>query len=202
MAKFYFRYGAMGCGKTRDLLKVWHSYTEKGKEAIIIKPAIDTKGGDTVISRDNNGMKADYVIDKDDNIYDIISRHIIDYNLDCVLVDEAQFLSSDHVMQLADVVDNLGITVICYGLMTDFLENFFPGSEKLFAQADIREEMKAICECGEAATRNVRFQGGMPIFTGSQVAIDGEGEITYKSMCRSCRKKLVKKMNRLNHNNN
>ena len=75
MAKLYFRYGAMGCGKTRDIIKVWYNYKEKGKDAIIIKPGIDTKGNDKIVSRDNSELKTDYLIKKEDNIYDIISKH-------------------------------------------------------------------------------------------------------------------------------
>lgn len=197
MAKLYFRYGAMGCGKTRDIIKVWYNYREKGKEAIILKPAIDTKGNDKIVSRDNSELKTDYVIGKNDNIYNIIARHIIDYNLDCILVDEAQFLSRQNVLELTDVVDTLGIPVICYGLRADFQDNLFTGSEALFIYADIIEEMKTICQCGDGATRNVRFIDGKAVFSGSQVAIDGVSNTTYESMCRSCRKKLVKKMNKI-----
>lgn len=196
MAKLYFRYGAMGCGKTRDIIKVWYNYREKGKEAIIIKPGIDTKGNDKIVSRDNSELNTNYIIKPDDNIYEIISKHKTKYNLDCVLVDEAQFLSRKHVIELTDIVDELNIPVICYGLRADFQDNLFPGSEALFIYADSLEEMKTICECSEGATRNVRFLDGVPVFEGEQVAIDGEGKTTYVSMCRKCRKKLVKKINR------
>ena len=98
--------------------------------------------------------------------------------------------------EITDVVDTLDIPVICYGLRADFKDNLFPGSEALFVYADIIEEMKTICECGRGATRNVRFLNGLPTFSGNQVAIDGEGLVTYESMCRSCRKKLVKKINK------
>lgn len=193
MAKLYFRYGAMGCGKTRDIIKVWYNYQEKGKNAIIIKPGKDTKGQDSIVSRDSSTLMTDYLIDENDNIYDIISKHIINYNLDCILVDEAQFLLRHHVEELTDVVDTLDIPVICYGLRADFLDNLFTGSAALFAYADVIEEMKTICECLDGATRNVRFVGGIPVFTGEQIAIDGEEDTTYVSMCRNCRKKLVKK---------
>ena len=194
MAKLYFRYGAMGCGKTRDIIKVWYNYSEKGKNAIIIKPGIDTKGNNKIVSRDKSELNADYIIKKEDNIYEIISKHIIDYNLDCILVDEAQFLERHHIEELTDICDELNVTVMCYGLRADFQDNLFPGSAALFAYADVIEEMKTICECMDGATRNVRFIDGIPTFSGSQVAIDGEGEVTYVSMCRSCRKKLVKKI--------
>ena len=197
MAKLYFRYGAMGCGKTRDIIKVWYNYNEKGKNAIIIKPGMDTKGDNKIVSRDNSELTTDYLIGSSDNIYNIISRHIIDYNLDCILVDEAQFLERHHVEELTDICDELDITVMCYGLRADFQDNLFPGSAALFAYADVIEEMKTICECMDGATRNVRFVDGTPVFYGEQVAIDGVSSVTYESMCRKCRKKLVKKMNRL-----
>ena len=194
MAKLYFRYGAMGSGKTRDIIKVWYNYHEKGKNAIIIKPEVDTKGDDKIVSRDKSELKTDYIIKKDDNIYLIIAKHIIDNNLDCILVDESQFLERHHVEELTDVCDELNITVMCYGLRADFKDNLFPGSAALFAYADVLEEMKTICECMDGATRNVRFVNDIPVFDGTQVAIDGEDKVTYTSMCRSCRKKLVKKM--------
>ena len=196
MAKLYFRYGAMGCGKTRDIIKVWYNYKEKNKNAIIIKPGTDTKGNKKIVSRDSSELETNYIIKSEDNIYDIITKHITKYDLDCILVDEAQFLERHHVEELTDICDILNITVMCYGLRADFQDNLFPGSAALFAYADVIEEMKTICECMDGATRNVRFIDGIPVFEGNQVAIDGEGKTTYVSMCRSCRKKLVKKMNK------
>ncbi len=196
MAKLYFRYGAMGCGKTRDIIKVWYNYKEKGKEAIIVKPSIDTRGSNKIVSRDNSELQTDYLLKNTDNIYNIITKHIIEYNLDCILVDEAQFLTRKQVEELTDIVDVLDIPVICYGLRADFQDNLFPGSEALFVYADNIEEMKTICECGDGATRNVRFVNHLPTFSGEQVAILGENEVTYESMCRNCRKKLLKKINR------
>ena len=198
MAKLYFRYGAMGCGKTRDIIKVWYNYKEKGKTAIIMKPFVDTKGNDKIVSRDNSELDTDYIIKKEDNIYEIILHYITMYNIDCILVDEAQFLERHHVYELTDIVDNMNIPVICYGLRADFKDNLFPGSEALFIYADNLEEMRTICKCGEGATRNVRFIDNIPVFTGEQVAIDGEGKTTYESMCRKCRKKLVRTRNKEN----
>ena len=194
MAKLYFRFGAMGCGKTRDIMKVWYNYQEKGMNAIIIKPGVDTKGNKKIVSRDKNELDTDYIIQVGDNIYDIICEHIKTHNLHCILVDEAQFLSREQVEELTDVCDYLNITVMCYGLRADFQDNLFPGSAALFAYADAIEEMKTICECMDGATRNVRFVNGEPVFQGEQVAIDGKDKVTYVSMCRSCRKKLLKKM--------
>lgn len=195
MAKLYFNFGAMGCGKTRDLMKVWYNYQEKGKNAIIIKPGDDTKGNKKIVSRDNGELMTDYIITDNDNIYLMIVNHCLEYNLDCILVDEAQFLKRHHIEELTNVVDELEIPVICFGLRADFQDQLFPGSEALFIYADVINEMKTICSCGEGASRNVRLVNGQPTFEGEQIAIDGEADITYVSMCRSCRKKLVKKLN-------
>ena len=103
-----------------------------------------------------------------------------------ILIDEAQFLTREHVIELTDIVDILKIPVICYGLRADFQDNLFPGSEALFVYADALNEMKTICECGEGATRNIRFVNNIPVFEGNQVAIDGENEVGYESLCGKC----------------
>lgn len=192
-AKLYFKYGVMGSGKTRDLQKNYYSFTEDGKSVIIMKPQIDTKGEDKVIARDNQSNKVDLLINKDDNIYIIISKYLIDNNLDYILVDEAQFLEKEQIDQLSDIVDYFNIPVICYGIRTDFRNNLFAGGQELFAIADVREEMTKMCSCGNMSIYNVRFdKDDNPVFDGQQVAIDGE-DYTYKSMCRRCQKKLKKK---------
>ena len=199
MAKLYFRYGAMGCGKTRDIMKVWHNYEEKGKRAIIIKPGVDTKGNDKIVSRDNSELKVDFLVGKDVNIYTLISGYIVDNNLNCILVDEAQFLEPHQVEELTDICDLLDITVMCYGLRSDFQNKLFPGSASLFVYANEIEEIKTICQCGDGAIHNVRFNKEHEIvLEGEQVVIDGAGDDTYESMCRNCRKKLVREKKRVN----
>lgn len=192
MAKLYFKYGAMGCGKTREIVKVWHNYKDKQRRAVIMKSTKDTKGGKNIKSRDNSELPVDFLITKDDNIYQIISMYIIDNIVDVILVDEAEFLTEQQIQELADIVDELGIPVMCFGLKTDFQDKLFPGSAALFAKADDIEKMKTICICGKEAECNVRFVDGKPVFEGEQVAIDGENKTTYESMCRKCRKKLYK----------
>lgn len=193
MAKLYFKFGAMKSGKTRDLIKTWYNYTEKDMKALIIKPGDDKKAGENIQSRAKEELKADYVVPKDINIYELISRHILEYNLDCILVDEAQFLTEKQVDELADIVDNFGIPVICYGLRADAFTHLFTGSKRLFEIADVLEELKAVCKCGEKATINLRFdrlEGKLiPVFSGPQIAIDGI-DSEYDSRCRSCYKKL------------
>lgn len=193
MAKLYFKFGAMKCGKTRDLIKTWYNYTEKGMNALIIKPGADKKAGGNIQSRANEELKANFVVPKEVNIYDLISCYILDYNLDCILVDEAQFLTEKQVDELSDIVDNFDIPVLCYGLRADAFGYLFPGSKRLFEVSDALEELKAVCKCGDKATYNLRLgriDGELvPVFTGDQVAIDGI-DSDYDSVCRKCYKKL------------
>lgn len=192
MSKLYFRYGAMSCGKTRDLLKTYYNYFERDMKPIIIKPKKDTKGEDKVLSRDNGSLKVDFLIDTFDDIYLIINQYLVNNNIDCILVDEAQFLEAKHIDQLSDVVDELDIPVLCFGLRTDFKTNLFEGSRRLFEIADNIEEIKTICHCGKKATMNVRMVDGNVTFEGEQVSIDGKDNVTYVSKCRKCRKLLRK----------
>ena len=196
MAKLYFKQGAMKCGKTRDLIKTWYNYTEKGMNAIIIKPGDDKKAGENIQSRANEELKADYIVPRNINVYDLICNHILHKNLDCILVDEAQFLTPKQVDELSDIVDYLDIPVLCYGLRADAFTNLFPGSKRLFEIADVIEELKAVCKCGEKATQNVRFDridGELiPVFSGPQIAIDGIDSM-YDSFCRPCLKTLRRK---------
>ena len=187
-----FYYGAMGCGKTRELLKVMHSKTEDGFNVVIMKPQIDKKGGDSVSSRDESTCKVDFLIKKEDNIFLEISKYLIDNNLDFILVDEAQFLETHHIDELSDIVDILGISVICYGLKADFKGNLFIGSKRLLEISDNIIEMERQCSCGRKKIYNMRVINGIPVFEGEQVAIDGV-EATYEATCRSCYKKLKKK---------
>lgn len=190
MAKLYFRYGAMSSGKTLDLLKVYYNYKEKGMSTLVLKPLIDTKGDSDVISRVGSRLRVNYLVDDDDNIYDIVQNEILKKKISCILVDEAQFLVKKHVDQLSDVVDLLDIPVICYGLRADFRGNLFEGSKRLFEVADSIEELKTVCDCGKKAIWNVRYVNDVITFKGSQIAIDNTDNVTYKSMCRKCMKKL------------
>lgn len=197
MAKLYFKYGAMKSGKTTDIIKTYYNYVEKGMEIIIIKPGDDLKAGGNIQCRSGAELKCDYVVGKDVNIYDLIANHLLEHNLDCILVDEAQFLTVKQVDELSDVVDNLGVPVLCYGLRADAFTKAFPGSLRLFEIADVFEELKAVCKCGAKANFNLRLNkidGSLvPVFSGEQVSIDGIGA-EYDSVCRPCYKKLKKKV--------
>lgn len=193
-----FYYGPMGCGKTRELLKVLHSKTEDGFHVAILKPRIDKKGEDYIISRDNNKYKVDFLVDTNDNIYLEVCKYLYDNNLDFLLVDEAQFLSTKQVDELSNVVYNLKITVICYGLRTDFKGNLFEGSKRLFENSDNIKEIERQCGCGRKKIYNMRLENGIPVFEGDQIMIDGV-DSEYKAVCRSCytkAKRMIKIKNK------
>ncbi len=197
MAKLYFRYGAMGSGKTRDLMKVYYNYKERNMHPVILKPAIDTKGGDKICSRDGAVLPIDYLVKKKEDIYKIIKKDVKKKPINCLLIDEAEFLEENQIDELTDIVDYLDIPVIAYGLRADFRTNLFPGSKRLFELADSIEEIKTICSCGAKATMNTRMVNGKFVFKGDQVAIDGEASVTYISLCRRCYKKEKEKAKKL-----
>ena len=187
MAKLYFRYGAMNCGKSTSLIQVDYNYRERDMNTVIIKPETDTKGSDRVISRLNVERRADILATSKDNLYVIIEnwqKHKAPVH--CVLVDEAQFLTHAQVDQLFEVAVIKDISVICYGLRTDFLLNGFEGSARLLLMAHSIEELKTICKCGQKAIANGRKIGGRFVFEGSQVAIEGKASIEYESLCARC----------------
>ena len=184
MAKLYFRYGSMNSGKTTLLLQTAHNYEESNMKVIIVKPKIDTKGNDSIVSRIGIEKKVDVLLKKNDNLFSLVEKKYGDAS--CVLVDEAQFLSVEQVDQAMEIVLKLDIPVICYGLRTDFLTNGFPGSTRLLQIAHTIEEMKTICKCGRKAIYNARYVDGKFTDKGEQVAIDGKKKVTYVSMCGKC----------------
>lgn len=191
MAKLYFRYGAMNCGKTALLLQAVHNYEEQGMEVLVAKPDKDTKGGDNLVSRIGLSRKIDYAFKPEDSIMDYIKNY--KKNIKCIFIDEAQFLEPKQVDELLQIAVELNIPSICYGLRTDFKTNGFPGSTRLLEIAHTIEEMKTICSCGKKAMFNARKINGKFTTTGAQVAIDGENSITYEPLCPNCYYKYVNK---------
>ena len=183
MAKLYFYYSAMNAGKTTTLLQSSHNYAERGMTTLLLKPLIDDREGLNVI-RSRVGLEAEAKnFEKDDNLLQTIKAQHKTKSLNCVLVDEAQFLTRDQVIQLGDVVDRLGIPVLCYGLRTDFLGELFEGSRSLLAWADELREIKTVCHCGKKAIMTVRLnEEGKPLQAGEQIQIGGNE--SYVSMCR------------------
>ncbi|CAM3173219.1 thymidine kinase [Actinomyces slackii] len=208
MAKLYFRYGAMNSGKTTGLLQTAHNYEERGQRVLIIKAVVDTKGEGTVVSRLGFSRAVDLLVDSDEDLRALVHRRILGRDagapsgggrageepkelrcaLDCVLVDEAQFLTARQVDQLMEIVLLDDVPVLAYGIRSDFRTLSFPGSRRLLEIAHSLEELKTICRCGRKAIFNARKTGGQAghyVFDGDQVAIDA-GEITYESLCGKC----------------
>ncbi len=183
MAKLYFYYASMNAGKSTVLLQASFNYRERGMHTMLFTAALDDRAGQGVIaSRIGLSAPADVFASETDLFAAVASAHAVN-TLNCVLVDEAQFLTRDQVWQLARVADDLGIPVLCYGLRTDFLGNLFPGSQWLLAIADTLTELKAVCACGRKATMNLRIDGqGRPVATGQQTEIGGNDR--YVALCR------------------
>ncbi|AOR22589.1 thymidine kinase [Clostridium taeniosporum] len=193
MSKLYFRYGAMNSGKSTHLMQVAHNYEERGMNVVIIKPSIDKKGGDKVVSRLGVEKKVDIMISENDNIFELLSEYSEEkFKIDCVLVDEVQFMKSNQIDELFKIAVTLDIPIICYGLRTDFKMNGFEGSNRLLLLAHSIEEMKTICACGKKAILNGRKINGKFVFEGKQVAIDEQDDIRYESLCGECYYKYKK----------
>ena len=192
MAKLYFYYSAMNAGKTTTLLQSAHNYRERGMRVAILTPKLDHRAGSgTVASR--IGLKADAVaFERDTDLQRWIEDDIAAHGkLDCVLVDEAQFLTKAQVWQLSEVVDRLRVPVLCYGLRTDFRGELFEGSQYLLAWADEMQEIKTICHTGKKATMTVRVDAqGRAVQDGPQVEIGGNER--YVSVSRAEFKRVMR----------
>ena len=187
MSKLYFRYGAMNSGKSTHLMQVAYNYEERGMKVVIIKPRIDNKGGDTLVSRLGVNRRVDLLVSDQDDIFQIISNYIKENNkIDCILVDEVQFLRESQIDQLFEIAVKINIPIICYGLRTDFKRNGFEGSTRLLLLAHSIEEMKTICACGRKAIFNGRKINNKFVFEGEQIAIDDKDNVEYESLCGEC----------------
>jgi thymidine kinase len=177
----------MNSGKTTALIQVAHNYQERGMKTLIVKPAVDSKGLHTIISRLGISRPVDIFARKQDNLFQIIAKiQKNSGNIRCVLVDEAQFLTRDQAVQLFETAVLMDIPVVCYGLRTDFLLKGFDGSSELLLLAHSIEELKTICKCGRKALANARRINGRFVFQGSQVAIEGQDDVTYEALCAQC----------------
>ena len=183
MAKLYFYYAAMNAGKSTTLLQADFNYRERGMETMLWTASLDDRaGGGTIGSRIALSAPA-HIYDQGIDLFEAVSDELKKRELDCILVDEAQFLTRDHVLQLCRVTDDLRIPVLCYGLRTDFQGNLFEGSSALLALADTLIELKAVCECGRKATMNLRVDAeGHAVAAGAQTEIGGNDR--YVALCR------------------
>ena len=192
MAKLYFYYSAMNAGKTTTLLQSAHNYRERGMRVAILAPRLDDRAGSGKVAS-RIGLSADAVgFDPGDDLLAWANADIAAHGrIDCLLVDEAQFLRKPQVWQLSEVVDRLRIPVLCYGLRTDFRGELFEGSQYLLAWADEISEIKTICHSGKKATMTVRVDAdGYAVQDGPQVEIGGNER--YISVSRAEFKKIVR----------
>ena len=187
MAKLYFRYGAMNSGKSTALMQVAHNYEERGMRVLVLKPRIDSKGGDQLLSRLGISRKVDHLISASDDVFALLQREMSTPTPPaCNMCDESQFFTAAQAEQLFRATCLLNVPVICYGLRTDFSMRGFPGSTRLLELAHTVEEMKTICFCGRKALCNGRKINGEFVFEGDQVAIDQVDDVEYVSLCPQC----------------
>jgi thymidine kinase len=181
MAKLYFRYGTMGSAKTLNLLAVAHNYRQQNKQVLLMKPDMDTRFGKEFIkSRAGLQMDADVLVGSATDLMQLVFEGI-----NCILVDEAQFLSMEHIDQLRDIALHKNIPVICYGLRTDFRTKLFPGSLRLMELADSIEEIKATCYyCNRKSIMNLKHVDGKASIDGPTVQLGGEER--YLPVCYCC----------------
>ncbi len=186
MARFYFRYGAMGSSKTANALMVRYNYIEKNQKPVLLKPRTDKRDGETII-KSRIGLQAECVF-VDVFLGDMLKpessvrKGLQDHDIAAVIVDEAQFLTEEQVDLLSDIVDIYDVPVICYGLRTDFTGHFFEGSRRLMEIADNIEEVPTVCWCGRRAHYNARVKDGVIVRVGEQVMLGGNE--SYVSLCR------------------
>ena len=181
MAQLLFKYGTMNSGKSIELLKVAHNYEEGGKTVILLTSALDTRDGVGTISSRIGLSEQAIAISPDTNVVEKLATPDL-LGANCILVDEAQFLTVKQVEGLASMVDIFDIPVICYGLKNDFSNHLFEGSRALLLIADKLEEIKTVCRfCDKKATMNLRTVDGKPVYNGDQVQI---GDSEYLSVCR------------------
>jgi thymidine kinase len=199
VAKLIFNFGPMNSRKSLDLLATAYNFEEKDIPFLALKSSLDTRDEGVIKSRAGLERKCTLVT-PEINIYEVVKQYnnilIVqgDKPLKWILVDECQFLTEDQVDQLSDIVDYLDITVMCYGLRTDFKSHLFPASKRLFEIADTIEEIKSSCECGKKAMINARFDSEGNILTeGSQILVGGDD--IYKPLCRKCWKDKIRKKN-------
>lgn len=186
MAKLFFYYSAMNAGKSTMLLQSHHNYIERGMQTLLYTAALDNRSGHGLISSRIGLKQKALTYDKNLNFFDDVASHQSKLTaLSCVLIDEAQFLSKEHVLQLCDVPDKLNIPVLAYGLRTDFRGDLFEGSQYLLAFAEELVEIKTICVCGRKATMNLRIDSkGNTVLDGDQIEVGGNE--LYVALCRRC----------------
>lgn len=182
MAQLYYRYSTMNAGKSIDLIKVAYNYEERGQTVMCLIPAVDDRYGVGVITSRIGVQREATAVGDDTNILELFMKENERQHIDCVLVDECQFLKKHHVQELVEIVDSCNTPVICYGLKNDFRNELFEGSYYMLVYADKIEEIKTICWCGRKATMVARVVDGKIVKSGDQIVVGGND--LYVSLCR------------------
>ena len=183
LAQLFFKYGAMNSGKSIEILKVAHNYEEQNKKVMLFTSAIDNRDEVGYVSSRIGVRREAIPVFDDTNIYQLVKEGHLEEEVYCVLIDESQFLSKEHILALTKVVDELDIPVMAFGLKNDFLNELFEGSKYLLLYADKIEEIKTICwYCHKKANMNMRMVDGQPVYAGEQIQIGGNE--SYYPVCR------------------
>ena len=182
MAQLFFKYSTMNAGKSIELIKVAYNYEERGKRVFCLTPKVDSRYGEGVIASRGGLQRTAVAISEDMDILEVFMRENEKQPIDCVLVDEGQFLEKHHVEELVEIVDSLNVPVMVYGLKNDFKNELFEGSYYLLVYADKIEEIKTICWCGRKATMVARVEDGKLVKEGKQIIVGGNN--MYVSLCR------------------
>ncbi|QAT43197.1 thymidine kinase [Aminipila luticellarii] len=182
MAQLYYRYSTMNAGKSIELIKVAYNYEERGKRVLTLVPSVDDRYGAGVITSRIGIQREAIMVADDTNILELFLSENTKQKVDCVLVDECQFLKKHHVQELVEIVDSCDVPVLAYGLKNDFRNELFEGSYYMLVYADKIEEIKTICWCGRKATMVARIVDGKFVKQGEQVVVGGND--MYVSLCR------------------
>ncbi len=182
MAQLYYRYSTMNAGKSIELIKVAYNYEERGKRVLVLVPGVDDRFGKGVVSSRIGVSREAIIVNDDTNLLKLFMEENAEEKIDCVLVDECQFLRKHHVQELVEIVDSYDTPVLAYGLKNDFRNELFEGSYYMLVYADKIEEIKTICWCGRKATMVARIVDGKFVKTGEQIVIGGND--MYISLCR------------------
>lgn len=186
MAKLYFYYSAMNAGKSTVLLQSSHNYNERGMDTLLLVPSVDDRGGIGVITTRIGLKRPAIAIKPSEDLFELAKFQLDrNPNIRAILIDEAQFLTRQQVHQLCQVVDEIRVPVLTYGIRTDFQAEPFPGSIALLSLADELVEIKTICQCGKKASMNMRIdENGNTVREGEQVLVGGNE--SYIATCRCC----------------
>lgn len=182
MAQLYYRYSTMNAGKSIELIKVAYNYEERKKRVLVLTPSVDDRFGIGVIASRIGVTREAVAVNEDTNILELFMKENKKSPIDCVLVDECQFLKKHHVQELVEIVDSCDVPVLAYGLKNDFQNELFEGSYYMLVYADKIEEIKTICWCGRKATMVARILDGKFVKTGEQIVVGGND--MYISLCR------------------